>query len=162
MVNRNGRGLPHIGVGYMKAKIIGAVVATAVLLTGCVSAEGYRQHMDLLVGLATDSLQVQWGIPDQKTRLDDGTELWVYHRETENRSGGYWTTQSRTRVEEYKDKEGNIQRRKVTYSSPYYEPLVVTHSYCETRFIITPDHRVKSVGFEGDGCVAREIEKDKA
>jgi len=145
----------------MKAKIIGAVAAAS-LLTACVTAEGYRQHMDLLVGETTDALQLKWGIPDQKTRLDDGSEMWVYHRETENRSGGYWTTRDHTRVEEYKNKEGNRQKRKVTYSEPYYEPLVVTHSYCETRFVVTPDHHVKSVGFEGDGCVAEEIEKDKS
>ncbi len=145
----------------MKTKWVLAAAAASVLLTACVSAEGYRQHMDLLVGQTTDQLQMQWGIPDQTTRLDDGTEMWVYHRESENRSGGYWTTQSHTRVEEYKDKDGNKQTRKVTYSSPYYEPLVVTHSYCETRFIVGPDHHVKSVSFEGDGCVDKEIEKDK-
>lgn len=145
----------------MNAKIILAATAMAALLTACVSAEGYRQHMDLLVGQTTDQLQVQWGIPDQTTRLDDGTEMWVYHRETENRSGGYWTTQEHTRVEEYKDKDGNKQKRKVSYSSPYYEPLVVTNSYCETRFVVSSDHHVKSVGFEGDGCVDKEIEKDK-
>ncbi len=144
----------------MKTKIVLAV-AMAALLSACVSAEGYRQHMDLVVGQATDALQIQWGIPDQTTRLDDGNEMWVYHREHENRSGGYWTTQEHTRVEEYKDKDGNRQKRKVSYSEPYYEPLVVTHSACETRFIVGPDHRVKSVGFEGDGCVDKEIEKDK-
>jgi hypothetical protein len=133
----------------------------AVLLTACVSAEGYRQHMDLLVGQTTDQLQMQWGIPDSTTRLDDGSEMWVYHRQTENRSGGYWTTQEHTRVEEYKDKDGTKQKRKVTYSSPYYEPLVVTHTFCETRFIVTPDHHVKAVTFEGDGCVDMEIDKDK-
>lgn len=145
----------------MKTRLVLASTALAVLLTACVSAEGYRQHMDLLVGQTTDQLQMQWGIPDSTTRLDDGSEMWVYHRQTENRSGGYWTTQEHTRVEEYKDKDGTKQKRKVTYSSPYYEPLVVTHTFCETRFIVTPDHHVKAVTFEGDGCVDMEIDKDK-
>ncbi len=128
------------------------------LLGACATAEGYRQHMDLMTGKSVDQLQIDWGVPDQTTSLTDGSELWVYHRVTENHSGGYWTTQSHSRVETYVDKDGNKQKRTVTFSEPYYEPPVTTRTTCETRFVIAANI-VKSVSFEGDGCVAEEIKK---
>jgi hypothetical protein len=114
--------------------------------------------MTLLEGQSGDSIKTQWGVPDDVTTLSDGSEMWVYHRTTETRTGGYQTTRTLTRVEEYTDKDGKKQTRKVTYTEPYYEPLVVEHHHCETRFIVKRN-TVTSVTFEGDGCVAEEIKK---
>ncbi len=135
-----------------------ACLAAFIALSACATAEGYQQHMDLLVGMTSDQLQQQWGVPD-RSPLTDGSELWVYHRTTENRSGGYWTTRERSRTEQYTDKDGNKQTRTVKISEPYYEPEVVTRAYCETRFTVGKDHLVKTVTFEGDGCVAEELKK---
>lgn len=130
----------------------------AVGLAGCATTEGYRQHMDLLKGSSGDAIQQQWGVPDQTSTLSDGSVLWVYHRTNEIRSGGYETTRTATRTEEYTDKDGKKRKRTVTYSEPYYEPVQVTRTYCETRFTVS-HNVVTAVTFEGDGCVAEEIDK---
>lgn len=143
---------PNVKLGF-------AALAAVLLLSGCATVEGYRQHMDLLVGQSSDQLQIQWGPPSRTSTLSDGRRLWAYNRMTENHSGGYWTSQTRTRMETYKDSDGKVRSRTVSYSEPYYEPPVTTHSYCETRFIIGPDDKVQSYSFEGDGCVAEELEK---
>lgn len=140
---------------------LGALALSVLSLSGCATVEGYRQRMDLLTGKTADMILVEWGTPISKADLSDGSELWVYERETENRSGGYWTTQSRTRTEHFVV-DGKKKTRTVTYSEPYYEPVVVTRSFCETRFVMGTDHRVKQVSFEGDGCVAEELKKPQA
>lgn len=146
----------------MKLKVTGLFLAAAMLLSGCVSAEGYRQHMSLNVGKTGDQLQVEWGIPSDRSVLSDGSELWVYHRTSESRSGGYWTERQSSRTEEFVDKDGKKRTRTVTYKEPYYEPEVVSISYCETRFVVGADNVVKSVSFEGGGCLAEEIEDKTA
>ncbi len=137
-----------------------AAVAVALLLSGCATVEGYRQHMDLMVGQSSDQLQLQWGPPDRTSTLSDGRKLWAYRKVNESTTGGYWTSQTRSRTETYKDANGNKQTRTVSYSEPYYEPPVTTRSVCETRFIIGTDDKVQSYSFEGNGCIAEEIKKD--
>ncbi len=135
-----------------------SVFVACAALAGCATTEGYQQHMDLLRGSTGDAIQQQWGVPDQTSRLSDGSDLWVYHRTTEMKSGGYETTRTATRVEEYTDKDGKKQKRTVTYSEPYYEPVQVTRTHCETRFTLSRNV-VTAVTFEGDGCVAEELDK---
>ncbi len=143
----------------LKVKLGFTALAAALVLSGCATVEGYRQHMNMLVGLSSDQLQIQWGPPDRTSKLSDGRLLWAYNKMSESQSGGYWSSQTRTRTETYRDSAGKIQSRTVSYSEPYYEPPVTRRSYCETRFIIGPDDKVQSYSFEGDGCVAEELEK---
>jgi hypothetical protein len=144
--------------GWRKARLWLAAGATLVMvgaLAGCETMEGYRQRMDLNIGKTTDQLLVEWGSPIAKEPMSDGAEMWVFERHSTGRSGGYWSNRTRSRVEVTKV-DGKEIRRTVTYSEPYYEPEVVTEYHCETRFIIGPDKRVRSVTFEGNGCVAEE------
>ncbi len=138
------------------------VCTTAALaLSGCATTEGYRQHMDMLVGQSADAVQLQWGVPE-RSKLDNGSEMWVYRRDSESHSGGYMSEHTRTRKESYTDKDGKTQTRTITTSTPYYVPETVTRTHCETRFVIGADRRVASIAFEGDGCVAEEVKKDPA
>jgi hypothetical protein len=137
---------------------LGLATGLVLILTACATAEGYRQHMDLSVGKTTDQLLVEWGSPVAREPMSGGSEMWVFMRDSTSRTGGYWTTRSRTRVEVTKV-DGKEIRRTVTYNEPYYEPEVITEYHCETRFVIGPDKRVQSVTFEGNGCVAEEIKQ---
>jgi hypothetical protein len=137
---------------------LGLALGLALVLTGCETMEGYRQRMDLNIGKTTDQLLIEWGSPVAKEPMSGGSEMWVFMRDSTSRTGGYWTTRSRTRVEVTKV-DGKEIRRTVTYSEPYYEPEVITEYHCETRFVIGPDKRVQSVTFEGNGCVAEEIKQ---
>ena len=144
----------------MKIKVFKnlAWMGLLVAMAGCETTEGYRQHMDLNAGKSSDQILSEWGSPWAKETMLDGGDMWVFRRSTESKSGGYWTERNRTR-EETIIVDGKKQTRTVTFKEPYYEPEVITRRHCETRFIFGPDHRVRSVSFEGDGCVAEELKK---
>ena len=146
-----------------RLRILAPILGFAILsLTACATMEGYRQKMDLLVGRSADSILLDWGAPRSKERLSDGSEMWVFSRESENRSGGYtsYNTETRQRTRQVKNPDGTMRTETYTdsYQVPYYVPLTVTYSHCETRFVMQ-DGKVKQVAFEGDGCVAEEMAK---
>jgi len=135
-----------------------AVVAAVVFVTGCATVEGYRQHMDLMTGMHSDQLQVDWGPPDRVSELSNGDELWIYRKITERQSGNsYSQVANGSYQEKYKDKKGRVKTRTVTTYESVWVPPKYWETYCETRFVISPDHRVRSYGFEGSDCVAKEI-----
>jgi len=134
-------------------------LAAVVAVAGCATVEGYRQHMDLLVGTHTDQLQVEWGPPDRISQLSNGDELWIYRKVTMHQEGNSFSqVPSGSYEEKYKDKKGKTKTRTVTTYTSVWVPPREWESYCETRFVISPDHRVKSSGFEGPDCVAKEIQ----
>ena len=135
-------------------------VAAVIVVTGCATAEGYRQRMDLVTGTHTDQLQVEWGVPDRVTLLSDGKELWIYRKETLRQSGNsYDQVPTGSYQEEYKDKKGNKKTRTVTTYTEVWVPPKEWVTFCETRFVISPDQRVLSTGFEGPDCVAKEMKR---
>jgi hypothetical protein len=140
-------------------KLMG-LIATMAILAGCETVEGYRQKLDLWVGRSSDSLQIEWGVPDRQTVLSDGSELFVYRRIKETTSGGYWTNHTRYRTETVIVNDKPVTRQ-VSYTVPYYEPPVTQIYRCETRFVIK-DKIIKSHTFEGNGCVAEEMKKTEA
>jgi hypothetical protein len=138
--------------------VLGLVGVMALVLSGCETTEGYRQHLGLWEGKSTDTLLIEWGVPNDKATLSDGAELWVYRKTKEATTGGFWTTRPEFRTEVYVV-NGKRATRQVSYDVSFYEPPVTTISRCETRFIIK-DNMIKSATFEGNGCVAEEIKKD--
>jgi hypothetical protein len=140
-----------------RLKII-AAVAVVVAVTGCATAEGYRQRMDLMAGYHSDQLQVEWGPPDRVSELTNGNELWVYRKITVRHSGNsYSQVPNGSYQEKYKDKKGNVKIRTVTTYDSVWVPPEEWETYCETRFVVSPDHKVLSTGFEGSDCVAKEV-----
>lgn len=135
-----------------------ATLAVVVAVTGCATVEGYRQHMDLMVGYHSDQLQVEWGPPDRVSKLSNGDELWVYRKFTTHQEGNSFSqVPSGSYQEKYKDKKGNSKVRTVTTYASVWVPPREWETYCETRFVISPDHHVLSTGFEGPDCIAKEI-----
>ena len=132
----------------------------ALAVAGCATVEGYQQHMDLIVGHTTDQLKLDWGVPDNIAPLNNGSEMWVYHRTTVSHFGNsYDQVPNGSYTQSYTDKHGNKKTRTVTTYQSVYVPPSTTETHCETRFVIGPDQTVKQVTFEGDGCVAEEIEQ---
>ncbi len=140
----------------VKLKIGLAAIAVAVLLSGCATAEGYRQHMDLYVGQSTDELLIEMGEPIAIRKLADGTEEWAYYKKTDYYVSGGTTTNTSTRTETFKEK-GVKQTRETTYETLSYSAPYISTSSCNTKFIV--DHgKVVSHSFSTD-CKAEEIKK---
>ncbi len=144
----------------MRKKLL-AAVALVLAVTGCATVEGYRQHMDLVVGHTADQLKLDWGVPDNIAPLSDGSEMWVYHRETVTHSGNsYDQVPDGSYTENYTDKKGKKKTRTITTYRSVFVPPSTNVTRCETRFVVGADQVVKQVTFEGDGCLAEEIRQN--
>jgi hypothetical protein len=141
----------------MKRLFAMAALAASFAISGCVSAEGYRQHMNLLVGASSDAVLVDWGPPQSRTQMSDGRELWSYARTTVDDRAGYWRDETREVKRTYTDKDGVERTETITETFPVWEPPQTFRSHCTTRFVIAAN-RVQDVTFDGEGCVAEELQ----
>lgn len=141
----------------MKRLFAITLLASALTLSACVSAEGYRQHMDLLVGAPSDAVLVDWGPPQSRTPMSDGRELWSYSKTTVDDRAGYWRNDTREVKRTYKDKDGVERTETITETFPVWEPPQTFRARCNTRFVIAAG-RVQDVSFDGEGCVAEELQ----
>jgi hypothetical protein len=133
-----------------------AAITLAGALSACVSAEGYRQHMNLMVGASTDAVLVDWGPPQSRTPMSEGRELWSYAKTIVDDRAGYWRDDTREVKRTYKDKDGVERTETITETFPVWEPPQTFRSQCTTRFVMASS-RVQDVSFDGEGCVAEEL-----
>ena len=131
------------------------LLASALALTACATAEGYRQRMDMLVGASSDAVLVDWGPPQNRTPMSDGRELWSYVKTMVDDRAGYWRDDSREVTRTYKDKDGVKRTETITETFPVWEPPQSFRSHCTTRFVMAAG-RVQDVSFDGEACVAEE------
>lgn len=141
----------------MRAFIL--IASSAVLLAACATTDGYRQRTATYIGTHGDTLLVELGPPVARDRLSNGNEVWTYYREEEHSSGGYNRPVTRSRTVQFRDEEGNVHTRTESYTDYVYEPPRYWTSQCETRFILGPRGIVRDFRFEGNGCVAPEIDE---
>jgi hypothetical protein len=133
-----------------------AAITLASALSACVSAEGYRQHMNLMVGASTDAVLVDWGPPQSRTPMSEGRELWSYAKTIVEDRAGYWRDDTREVKRTYTDKDGVERTETITETFPVWEPPQTFRSQCTTRFVMASG-RVQDVSFDGEGCVAEEL-----
>ena len=131
--------------------------ASAIALSACATEEGYRQHMSLELGRTSDDLLVRWGPPQNRTQMSNGRELWSYTKTTVDEREGYYRDETREVKRTFTDKEGKIKTETITETFPVWEPPQVYRSTCTTRFVMGAG-RVEDVTFDGDGCIAEEIQ----
>ena len=141
----------------MKRLVTIAVLAASLAGSGCVSAEGYRQHMGLLRGASSDAILVDWGPPQSRTPMSDGRELWSYTKTISDDRAGYWRDDTREVKRVYRDRDGVERSETITETFPVWVPPQTFRSQCTTRFVMA-DARVETVSFDGDGCVAEELQ----
>jgi hypothetical protein len=141
----------------MKFRIPMLAAAAALALSACVTEEGYRQHMSLLQGAATDAILVDWGPPQSRTPMSNGRELWSYTKTTVDERDGYWRDETREVKRTYTDRDGIERTETITETFPVWEPPQTFRSHCTTRFVIAAS-RVQDVSFDGEGCVAEELQ----
>lgn len=127
-------------------------------LSGCVTEEGYRQNMGLLVGVSSDALLVDWGPPQTRTPMSSGRELWSYTKTMVDERAGYWRNAQRRATRTITDKDGKERMETITEDFPVWEPPQTLRSVCTTRFVMAGDH-VENISFDGDGCVAEELKR---
>jgi len=140
----------------MKRMILAATVA-ALALSACATAEGYRQRMSLLMGAPSDAVLVDWGPPQSRTPMSNGAELWSYTRTTVDERAGYWRDETREVKRKVVDKDGKERLETISETFPVWEPPQTFRSVCTTRFVMSSG-RVSNVSFDGDGCVAEELQ----
>tara|TARA_R110002072_G_scaffold57328_5_gene147581 strand:+ start:2196 stop:2594 length:399 start_codon:yes stop_codon:yes gene_type:complete len=129
------------------------------MLSACATTEGYRQQTALFVGAHSDTLLLEMGSPVARDRLSDGGEVWTYYREEDHQSGGYNRPVTRSRTISWRDEHGEVHTEVESYTDYVYEPPRYWTTRCETRFVIDRAGIVSSFRFEGDGCVAPEIDE---
>jgi hypothetical protein len=135
---------------------IAILAASALALSACATEEGYRQHMDTLMGVPTDEIMFKWGPPQSSAPMSNGRDLWSYTKTTVDEREGYWRDEVREVKRTYRDKDGNEKTEIITETFPVWEPPQVYRSTCTTRFVMAGG-RVENVSFDGSGCVAEEI-----
>jgi hypothetical protein len=140
----------------MKQRLAFAIAATTLALSACATAEGYRQHMDLLVGAASDAVLVDWGPPQSRTPMSNGAEMWSYTKTTVDERAGYWRDETREVKRKVTDKDGKERVETISETFPVWEPPQTFRSFCTTRFVMAAN-RVNDISFEGDGCIAEEL-----
>jgi len=141
----------------MKQRLTLAIAAAALALSACATAEGYRQHMSLLMGAPSDAVLVDWGPPQSRTQMANGGELWSYTRATVDEQAGYWRDQTREVKRKVTDKDGKEREEIITETFPVWQPPQTYRSTCTTRFVMSAG-RVADVSFDGDGCIAEELQ----
>jgi hypothetical protein len=138
------------------AVLAASLAAPLAILSGCVSEEGYRQHMSMLVGASSDEILMKWGPPQASAPMSNGRDLWSYTKTTVDERAGYWRDETREVRRTFRDKEGNEKTEIITETYPVWEPPQVFRSTCTTRFVMGAG-RVEDVAFDGPGCVAEEL-----
>ena len=111
----------------------------------------------MLIGASSDAVLVDWGPPQSRTPMSDGRELWSYARTTIDDRAGYWRDETREVTRTYKDKDGVQRTETITETFPVWEPPQTFRSQCATRFVMAAA-RVVDVSFDGEGCVAEELQ----
>lgn len=130
---------------------------SAMALSACATEEGYRQHMSLELGRTSDDLLVRWGPPQNRTQMSNGRELWSYTKTTVDEREGYYRDETREVKRTFTDKDGKTKTETITETFPVWEPPQVYRSTCTMRFVMGAG-RVEDVTFDGDGCLAEEIQ----
>lgn len=141
----------------MKRRLALAAAAAALALSACATAEGYRQHMSLLQGASSDAILVDWGPPQSRTPMSNGAELWSYTKTTVDEREGYWRDETREVKRKVTDKDGKERVETISETFPVWQPPQTLRSICTTRFVMAAS-RVSDVSFDGDGCIAEELQ----
>lgn len=140
----------------MTSRAMFAIAAAAFTLAACATAEGYRQQMSMWEGRLGDDLMIDWGPPVDRSMLDNGRELWTYHKTQVTESEGYYRDETRTVTRTFTDRDGKTRTEQIQETFPVWQPPQTYHSECQTRFVIGQSRRIEQVSFEGNGCVAPE------
>ena len=133
-----------------------AIGVSAMVLSACATEEGYRQHMSMEMGRASDDIMMRWGPPQNRSSMSNGREMWSYTKTTVDEQEGYYRDETRQVRRTFTDKDGKQKTETIEETFPVWQPPRVYRSTCSTRFVMGGG-RVEDVTFDGDGCVAEEL-----
>ena len=132
-----------------------AIGISAMALSACATEEGYRQHMSMEMGRASDDIMMRWGPPQNRSSMSNGREMWSYTKTTVDEQEGYYRDETRQVKRTFTGKDGKQKTETITETFPVYQPPQTYRSTCQTRFVLAAQ-RIQEVGFDGNGCVAPE------
>lgn len=130
---------------------VALLIFTAVGLAGCATTEGGQGQVKW-VGKNTAQVIEQWGQPQDKSTLSDGSSLWVFKKDNTATMGGKPPVRMvrKQRTETYVDRGATFSRQ-VDYDEPEFDRGAVLNADCEAHFTIKDDV-VTSSTFKGNGC----------
>lgn len=130
---------------------VALVIFTAVGLAGCATTEG-NPGQGKWVGENISQVIEEWGQPQDKSVMNDGSSLWVFKKKNTGTMGGNAPVHMvhKQRTETYVDR-GVTRSRQVDYDEPEYDRGALVNAECEARFI-TKNDVVTSATFKGNGC----------
>jgi hypothetical protein len=142
---------------------LGAALAGAVLLGGCETipyaervAAYEAQVQARFVGQSADTLVIALGPPTTTFALSDGREVFQYSTERTITGGGdsYTTTETSTRVREFREADGTVRQVEERVSVPVtrVNPVYTRTQTCTRRFVIDQNDTVQSFAWEGNSC----------
>ena len=140
---------------FRKLALAAAALGSALALSACVSAEGYRQQMETWQGRSGDDIVIEWGQPTNRNVLSDGREVWIYSKTSEQHYDSYYKDEQRQVKRTVTDKDGKQKVETITETYPVLQPPRTVRSNCETRFVLA-QRVVQQVTFTGEACVAEE------
>lgn len=131
---------------------VALVIFSAVGLTGCATTEG-KPGQGKWVGKNSAQLIEEWGQPQEKSAMSDGSSLWVFKKDNTATMGGKPPVRMvrKQRTETYVDR-GVTLSRQVDYDEPEFDRGAVLNADCEAHFVIK-DEVVTSATFQGSGCI---------
>jgi hypothetical protein len=140
----------------LRSFAVTGLVPAALVLSACVTEEGYRQQMATWQGRMGDDLVIEWGAPQEKSTLSDGRQVWTYNRSSVEQQAGYYRDEQRQVKRIVTDKDGKQRTETITETYPVWQPPLTYTSACTTRFVLSPAQRIEDVRFEGNACLAEE------
>ena len=135
---------------------LAAIGVSAMVLSACATEEGYRQHMSMEMGRASDDIMMRWGPPQNRSSMSNGRDMLCYLKTTVDDEEGYYRDETRQVKRTFTDKDGKQKTETIEETFPVWQPPRVYRSTCSTRFVMGGG-RVEDVTFDGDGCVAEEL-----
>ena len=121
----------------MKVTLLFVLIIFSFLYLSCSSStqEGYKQHMQLWVNHDINELMSSWGIPGEEYTMPNGSKLYSY----------LWVGGTYVSVN-YSYYLSSARASKTTY-------------WCKTTFTVDKNGKILQVSWEGNSCVAKELEK---
>ena len=91
-----------------------AIGVSAMALSACATEEGYRQHMSMEMGRASDDIMMRWGPPQNRSSMSNGREMWSYTKTTVDEQDGYYRDETRQVKRTFTDKDGKQKTETIT------------------------------------------------
>lgn len=138
--------MPHLKELSKKSFLLGCLLISVSLLSGCATTAKYRQMVTTWKGQNIESLINAWGYPDSTIKAPDGNKVYVYKRHNVTHFPAY-TVGGYTQVAVHDGQTTVVQ-------TPGYTTGGQTYYFdCTTWFEVDKHGKIVQTTFRGNDCV---------